>query len=246
MTQKKSSSPHKLPHKLPWQAAVRQSVKPDEGMRIVTLDPPSGLTFRPGQYMCLRPAGTELPPRPFSIASAPFEPALEFHFRLNGREGVSDAMASEAREEAVIEMEGPFGQAVYQPECRLPVLGVAGGLGITPILSVFGQALHDGHPGPFTLIWGLATQQEDYNPERLAGIAADPRVRLIRHHDDESGIDVVERAVRECRDMRNMRIYIGGSPQMAHTAEQAFKGAGADRDAMHADGFDTLGDGPNA
>lgn len=99
-------------------------------------------------------------PRYFSIASAPEDDLLSFHIRHTGH-GFSALAFSSLTEGSDITLEGPMGHGVPAPPER-PLLLLAGGIGIAPMLSVIRHRIHNGLAAPVTLYWGVRDKTQIY------------------------------------------------------------------------------------
>ncbi len=124
----------------------------------LTLEPPPGapFDFRPGQYLTFRRdfGGTEIR-RSYSICSAVGEGVLRVGIkRVDG--GAFSTWANDALEEGdVLEAmppQGRFGPPL-DPSARHRYLGVAGGSGITPVLSILRSVLDEEPASRFTLLY---------------------------------------------------------------------------------------------
>lgn len=113
-----------------------------DGIYALRLVPEDGepLSHSPGQFMLLTlPSGTK---RAYSIASSPKEPYLEFAIKLvEGGEFTSNLPKLKKGDK--ITVEGPLGPLAYDT-CGEYVL-IAGGVGITPMLSILRE--RDGKAG---------------------------------------------------------------------------------------------------
>ena len=107
---------------------------------LVAADDRPLLPFRPGQFLTFRlsdKAGRPVP-KNYSISS---DPADTSHFRISVRRQVppgagSSFMHDEALEGVVLEGSDPKGQFVLDEASQRPVLLLAGGIGITPLLAM--------------------------------------------------------------------------------------------------------------
>lgn len=133
-------------------------VLPDTRIIRVKLDNKQRLNFQAGQYARLSFPGIEA--RPFSIASAPGQPYLEFHIRNTGR-GVGAHVAEELKPGSEILIEAPFGTSHWRPSSR-PLLALAGGLGIAPIKAILETHLKDVRHSPAHLYWGARDESQLY------------------------------------------------------------------------------------
>ncbi|BBK39799.1 oxidoreductase [Allostella sp. ATCC 35155] len=130
--------------------------------------PPGGLAFLPGQYAAVGFAA--MPPRDFSFAGLPGDPRIEFHLGTGGSMRLAAAVASLVPGDPVI-LEGPFGVAHYCPEDPGPLVLVAGGTGLAPMLSVARAALAASPQRPTRLFRVRPPTGDDYGAERLRQLA---------------------------------------------------------------------------
>ncbi len=107
---------------------------------LVAADDRPLLPFRPGQFLTFRLADRAGRPVPknYSISS---DPADTSHYRISVRRHVppglgSSFMHDEALEGVVLEGSDPKGQFVLDEASERPVLLLAGGIGITPLLAM--------------------------------------------------------------------------------------------------------------
>lgn len=93
--------------------------------------------FTPGQFVMLHllnPDGTSQAKKPYSIASSPLNKKyLELAIKVQGN--FSGQLAT-LRTEDLVGVEGPFGAFTYQPQKHKQVVMLAGGIGITPFISM--------------------------------------------------------------------------------------------------------------
>ena len=138
---------------------------------VVTLATPpgQGFQFHPGQFAKLRFG--KLPARKYSMASQPGQDLLEFHIRIVPDGMVSQYVASQLREGETVEVRGPFGDAYWEglEEAHTgPLVLLAGGTGLAPILSVLDAALKDGvAPEQVHLYHGVRAERDLYAESRL-------------------------------------------------------------------------------
>lgn len=163
------------------------AVRPDgEDARVVTFDVPAdqaaSFRFEPGQYLTLRAivGGAELR-RSYSICAAPGE-AL----RVGVRQVPGGAFSSWLQQTLrpgdlldVMEPQGRFGAAL----ARRPrhVLAVAGGSGITPILSILKSLLAGDPKAQATLLYGNRSAASTMFKEELEDLKNRHLTRLSLH-----------------------------------------------------------------
>lgn len=111
-----------------------------EGTMAFHFDKPAGFSFLPGQAIDVSIAvssGTDL--HTFSIVSAPFESELVIATRM--REGSAYKRALKAMPiGTTITIEGPSGSMTLHDQRERPAVFIAGGIGITPFISMLRQA----------------------------------------------------------------------------------------------------------
>lgn len=119
----------------------------------------------PGQFAYLRVTGETMPsePHPFTIASSPGADMLRFVIRCCGdwTGRISDLQVGET-----VQVAGPYG--LFSPQahiCEAGYVCIAGGVGITPMLSMVEDM--DEHSPPVHLIWSNRTAEDAFAREEL-------------------------------------------------------------------------------
>ena len=135
-------------------------------LQLRVLDGP--MMFSAGQYASVSLPG--LPARDYSMASSPSGETLEFHVRLVPDGKVSPAMHGLVQGE-MLKIEGPLGSAHLRHGHTGPVLAVAGGSGLAPILSILGTLVELGMRQPVHVYVGANSEHDIYGLERLQKIA---------------------------------------------------------------------------
>lgn len=117
--------------------------------------------YLPGQYLLLKPAGFEA--QAYSIANAPLgEHHIELHLRHHEGQAFTQALFDAFDTQAIVQVTGPFGKAIYQPQPEHPMLLVVGGTGFAQ-----GKALLEAHltlhpQEPVHLFWVARSEHELY------------------------------------------------------------------------------------
>lgn len=120
-----------------------------QGTLAVHLERPPEFRFAPGQcadLTLLDPPETDEDgnTRTFSMASAPFEDALVFATRL--RRSAFKRVLHRLGPGSSIRLSGPSGAFTLHRDPARPAIFLAGGIGITPFLSMITQVLHEKQP----------------------------------------------------------------------------------------------------
>lgn len=129
-----------------WRTArVREVSHPHPNGVKLLLDVPDRIDHLPGQHYVVRLRAEDgyTAQRSYSIASAPHEPGIELFVERLADGEVSGFLADVVTAGDTLEVRGPIGGwFVWRGDT--PALGVAGGSGVVPMVSMLRQALHLG------------------------------------------------------------------------------------------------------
>ena len=117
---------------------------------------PAGFLFKPGQAIEVilgNSAGAEAGAlgHAFSIVSAPFEDELVIATRI--RDSAFKQTLNALLVGASVTVDGPFGSLGLHRDRARPAVFIAGGIGITPFMSILRQAAKDGWPQRLLLFY---------------------------------------------------------------------------------------------
>lgn len=211
-------------------------------LRLKTSEPP--LRFAPGQYATLELLGE--PARDYSMASAPGAEELEFHIRRVPGGRTSAAIHDHLRIGDRVRVTGPRGAAYLRSGHTGPILAIAGGSGLAPILSILESAVAQGMLQPIRVYVGGRDEHDLYDLDRLAALAA--------RHNDMAVVSVlsapstatalrtgfVHAAVNaDFEDLSGWKCYTAGPPVMIEALTEVVLALGLRRDDLHADVFFT-------
>jgi ferredoxin-NADP reductase len=162
--------------RLSWRLAEVAEIR-SETPRVVTiaLDVPGWEGHRPGQHVDVRLTAEDgyQAERAYSIASAPAEERVELTVeRLEDGE-VSPYLAGELRTGDRLELRGPVGgYFVWEPDRGGPLLLVAGGSGVVPLMAMLRQRAAAGSQVPARLLYSSRTLEDVIYREELDRLAA--------------------------------------------------------------------------
>ena len=142
-------------------------------MRTLELDVPDWPGHVAGQHLDVRLTAEDgyQAERSYSIASAPEEPLAVTVERLEDGE-VSPYLVDEAREGDAFEVRGPIGgYFVWEPDDPAPVLLVAGGSGVVPLMSMARDRVREGSSTPMRLLFSSRTLEDVIYREELEDLA---------------------------------------------------------------------------
>ncbi|HEY9278816.1 MAG TPA: 2Fe-2S iron-sulfur cluster binding domain-containing protein [Eoetvoesiella sp.] len=127
-----------------------------------------GLDFLPGQYVHMSVPGSEVV-RSYSFANMPGQQDLEFFQKVYEQGAMSDYLRGRAAVGDEIRIKGPAGHFYLRP-IRGPVLMVAGGTGLAPMLAMLRSIEAAGPTAqPIHLIYGVNEASEFFAQDVLAG-----------------------------------------------------------------------------
>ncbi|MBC7283145.1 2Fe-2S iron-sulfur cluster-binding protein [Hoeflea sp.] len=204
----------------------------------------SPLRFAPGQYATLELPGE--PARDYSMASVPGAEELEFHVRRVPGGRTSAAIHDRLRVGDRVRVTGPRGSAHLRSGHTGPILVVAGGSGLAPILSILEGAVGQGMRQPIRVYVAGRDERDLYGLDRLAELAA--------RHNDMTVVPVlsapstatarrtgfVHSAIRaDLEDLGGWKCYTAGPPVMMEALTEVVLGLGLQRNDLHADVFFT-------
>ncbi len=204
------------------------------------------LAYSPGQYVHLQIAPGLV--RPYSLAGLGADGELEFHVRVVPDGRVSGHIAHRLCVGDVVRASGPLGTAYLRRSHRGPMLCVAAGTGLAPILSVIRGAVAHGMDNPIHLYFGVRSQRDIYGLEWLRELQDEHR-KLHVHVVVASGADarkhrsgIVTNAIEADLDhLDGWRAYLCGSPPMVEATTLLARRLGLSPDQIHADAFYTQG-----
>nr|WP_285886461.1 fatty acid desaturase [Hydrogenophaga intermedia] len=207
-----------------------------------------GLEFRAGQYARLSLRSLPGVYRNYSFASAPRVsrqvdffvrkvPGGTFSSRVNDQNVVGER----------VELTAPLGD-FHLREAEGPLLFLAGGSGLAPVLSMLHDALHRGVSQPVTLLFGARRAQDLYHTDEIASIARQwpasfhfiPVVAEVSKDEQWLGrrgpvTEAIPTVIHPAT-----QAYLCGPPGMVDAASDVLRKRGVPREHIHADRFTTL------
>jgi naphthalene 1,2-dioxygenase ferredoxin reductase component len=211
-------------------------------IRRIYVWPERPLQFAAGQYVRLG-FGT-LPFRSYSMANRPDEEVLEFHIRLVPSGVASRYVADHLKPGERIRLEGPAGSAHLRPDHDGPIVAVAGGTGLAPILSIVRTRLQTGSTQPIWLYVGARTSRDAYNETALGELTMrypNLKVNIALSSGEPSssyhaGL-LHEVVARDISFIPEVKCYLAGPPAMIESARRKLLEAGFSETDIHADPF---------
>lgn len=227
---------------LPAEVASVERVTADVVLLTLQLAEDAVFDFRPGQFAKL--SFGRLPPRSYSMATQPRQRRLVFHVRVLPQGLVSGHVANAVRRGDRVTVHGPFGDACWDaPPSDEPLLLLAGGTGLAPMLSVLDAALADGQrPDRIHLYHGVRGEGDLYGGVPLRQHAADKGFHFVPVFAQPTGAQAralhLHQAVAEdFASLRDARVYVCGPPPMVDAVKALALERGAAPERIRADPF---------
>ena len=188
-----------------------------------------------GEYaiVTLRPGQISNQFHPFSLTSAPGEKNLRIAVKAVG--DFTRAMHALA-EGAAAKVEGPYGGFSYLKVRRKRQVWVAGGIGITPFLSMVRSMNGTGHQ--VDLYFGVKSLDQSYFlAELLALDRTKDGFRLIHVPEDEVGYITADRIEETTGDLKDVDFLLCGPPPMVQNLRRQLLEKGVARSHIHFEKF---------
>lgn len=160
----------------------------------VSFEVDATLDFQPGQFVLLRP-NHDLPWRAYSFSRAPGQPLRLTVKRVEGGV-VSTYITQRLAPGDKLDVKGPYGQFVL-PEGVEHALLLAGGSGITPMLSFMHHLAAKGWPTKVTLVDANRSKEEQILRSEIDELAANSNGRLTVIHVLDDGSEGIQGPMTE-------------------------------------------------
>lgn len=226
-------------------AAIEDLAHDIKGIRLKASKP---LEFSPGQYATLQFTPDHI--RPYSMAGLAEDDTLEFHVRVVPGGRVSGYIANQLEVGDAVRVSGPLGTAYLRVRHEGPILCVAGGTGLAPVLSIVRGALARGMRNPIHVYFGVRSPIDVYKADVLEGLAREHgnlTVHIVLASGDGSGWArrqglVTEAVDQDWASLEGFRAYVCGAPPMVEAATLMFARKGLGSEHIYADAFYASGD----
>ena len=222
-----------------------------EGTMAFHFEKPSGFSFKPGQFADVTltdPPETDAEgnTRSFSIASPPFENELVFTTRMRDtafkRSLKTVPLATE------VQIGAAAGSFTLHKNQAKPAVFLAGGIGITPFLSIVRQADRDRLPHKLHLFYSNRRPEDAAFLDTLQALeTTNPNFHLIctmtemskskKEWKGETALIEKEMLSRHLATLQGPIYYIAGPPAMVAAMRQTLVSAGVEEDDIRAEEF---------
>jgi ferredoxin-NAD(P)+ reductase (naphthalene dioxygenase ferredoxin-specific) len=224
-------------------ALVTAIVDATHDIKIVRLKPAKPLSFSPGQYATLQFTPDHI--RPYSMAGLCTDDELEFHVRLAPDGRVSSYIFNQLKIGDAVRVSGPLGTAYLRTRHEGPMLCVAGGTGLAPILAIVRGAIAARMDNPIHLYFGARSPQDIYGMAQLQSLqAVHPPLKMEVVVTTNETLDskhrvglITEAIAQDIQGFHGWRAYVCGAPPMVEATATLLKQRGIDEQRVYADAF---------
>lgn len=178
--------------------------------------------------------------RPYSIANAPNGKFLEFHIKNSGHAGGSSFATHhlEIGDKVIFHRFG--GNYTLVPECSRPLILVAGGTGLSPMLAITEASLQNKPDRPIFLYYGARHRQDLYYDTHLREkMALFPSFSYIPTLSEDRAEGLQFGSVGDIAlhhpELLKSRLYIAGPVDMLRTTINTALANGVSPDVIHSD-----------
>lgn len=167
----RAAVPGRLGERLRWQAARLTERRPEaRHAHTLVFEVPGWPGHLAGQHVDVRLTAEDgySTQRSYSLASAPDGERVELTVQRVDDGEVSSYLADELAPGDLVELRGPVGGwFVWRPEQKEPVLLVAGGSGLVPLMAMIRARRAAGSRTPFRLLYSLRSPEDRLFPAEL-------------------------------------------------------------------------------
>ncbi|MBT0565783.1 ferredoxin--NADP reductase [Williamsia sp. CHRR-6] len=199
--------------------------------------------YAPGQFLTLRIPSerTGSVARSYSLSSSPFDdPRPTVTIKRTDGGYASNWLCDNICVGDQIESLPPAG--VFTPrDLDVPLLLIAGGSGVTPIMSILTAALSQGH-APITMVYANRSADDVIFADRLDALtAANPdRLTVVHWPADQRGLPTAAALAPVLRPHRDREVFLCGPAPFMEVTRTALSDIGVERAAIHTEVYLSL------
>lgn len=202
------------------------------------IEPSVSLYYHAGQFINIKNEKGDL--RSYSLASVPHQDYyLELHVRRHPQGLMSRWLVDDVQPGDEIELIRPAGESYYRAEKHEPIMLVATGTGLAPLIGIARDALHSGHSGDIYLYHGARDQADLYADKVLCRLADEFSHFYYKPCLQDNG--TVQNAIRlDHDDLHNFWVHLAGNPEMVSNTANMVQELGAKEEHILSDPFSVL------
>lgn len=235
-------------------AEVESLVRLTDDIRLLRLrvHEPTDFSFLPGQYVDLWVPGSDEARRSFSMANLPGDGRIELMIRCYPGGRFSGLLEDSIRPGDAIAFTGPYG-AFHLRRSQRPVLMLAGGSGMAPILSLLRQLADERSERMVRFFYGARAARDLFHLDEIAtlgsALADFGFVPVLSEAGADDDVDTARGLVHELAgeylatgEMEDFEAYMCGPPPMIDAATELLSDHGLDESRIYYDKFTIAAD----
>jgi len=214
---------------------------------------PDGFTFKPGQAVDITlptpagaPASRDALLHTFSLVSAPFQDDLVIATRM--RDSAFKRALGALPAGTKVTLDGAAGSLTLSSKSTRPAIFLAGGIGITPFVSMLQQAAHDKSPRHLVLLYSNRRPEDAAFLDELTQLSQrNSNFRLIatmtqmdasqQPWSGETGLIDAAKIKLASEGLADPIHYLAGPPGMVEALRETLEEAGVDEDDIRSEEF---------
>ncbi|MEX0672958.1 MAG: FAD-dependent oxidoreductase [Candidatus Paceibacterota bacterium] len=214
-----------------------------EGTIVLHLKKPEEFSFKPGQHIDLgienMSESDDLGSvRTLSLVSAPHEDELAVATCLRNTAFKRELQKLEVGADN-LSIDGPFGNMTLHSRSERPAVMLAGGIGITPFVSMIRHAEHENLPHTITVLYSAHTAKDTPFLEELSETAVrTDRLALVSTLTQEDGKRIDEDLIRaSVENIADSVYYLAGPPKFVKAMQDLLERMGVVDDDVRFEEF---------
>ncbi|NLH83443.1 MAG: 2Fe-2S iron-sulfur cluster binding domain-containing protein [Phyllobacteriaceae bacterium] len=200
--------------------------------------------YWPGQNMMIGDPAAGVPARCYSIANAPRnDGALVFHVTRAEGGVTSTWLHDRVAVGDQVKLAGPYGTFIGDPSVDTPVLCLAAGSGLAPIMALTEAALRRNYRPPVTLLFSGRHEEDVYCRGEMAWWKAKHRrfrfLATLTQEEKEGWLHGRIPAILPelFPDLSQHSVFVAGTPAFVEDCVAAAMALGARRELVHTEGY---------
>lgn len=196
------------------------------------------LFFEPGQFVfaVFNSKNVTTEEHPFSISSSPHQNEIRLSIKKSGD---FTSTLPELKSGDIVKLYGPYGQFGRRAlSSKKEVLMIAGGIGVTPFLSLTNYIKNKSIELNYKIIYSYKNDTESIYKEELVELCGD---KLITHHSDKNGHLTGKVIQEKVGPIQNKLIFLCGPKNMMLSLTKQFLDMGVKRRNIIFEDFDLKG-----
>lgn len=207
--------------------------------------------FSAGQYIELWQPDSSHLSRAYSIANAPHaDGSIDLHIRRVESGRFTTWAFDDMKVGDQLQARGPLGNFTLRSVPDVPLLFIAGGTGLAPVLALLEQQVQLFPERDMVLLWGMRNVTDFYATDALQALAAQaPQLRivlvaenLLKNSSDSEHLHIIKGDVLDALEDNGLLngqrdIYAAGPPAMLRALARALDERKVGKERVHMDSF---------